>query len=210
MPVRLNGSTSGYSELSAPAVAGSNTLVLPTGNGTNGQVLTTNGSGALSWGAGSKILQVVSTTFTSEFSWTTKGSWVNMTGISASITPTAATSNILVQVMLSTGDGGNNYERVYRVTRNGTNIVEGPNTASIMTRASFGTGMGSYSSNSAIVTVPYLYFDSPSSTSALTYQLQGWASASSVTTSYINRPYLPSTASSGTGISTITLTEVAA
>ena len=49
MTLRLNGSTSGYTEIDAPAVAGSNTLVLPTGNGTNGQVLTTNGSGALSW-----------------------------------------------------------------------------------------------------------------------------------------------------------------
>ena len=49
MPVRLNGSTSGYTELSAPAVAGNNTLTLPTGNGTSGQVLSTNGSGALSW-----------------------------------------------------------------------------------------------------------------------------------------------------------------
>jgi hypothetical protein len=49
MTLRLNGSTSGYTEIDAPAVAGSNTLVLPTGNGTSGQVLTTNGSGALSW-----------------------------------------------------------------------------------------------------------------------------------------------------------------
>ena len=49
MTLRLNGSTSGYTEIDAPAVAGSNTLVLPTGNGTSGQVLTTNGSGVLSW-----------------------------------------------------------------------------------------------------------------------------------------------------------------
>lgn len=49
MTLRLNGSTSGYTEIDAPAVAGSNTLVLPTGNGTSGQVLTTNGSGALGW-----------------------------------------------------------------------------------------------------------------------------------------------------------------
>ena len=50
MALRLNGSSSGYVELEAPATAGSNTLVLPTGNGTSGQVLQTNGSGALSWG----------------------------------------------------------------------------------------------------------------------------------------------------------------
>jgi hypothetical protein len=53
MTIRLNGQTSGYVELEAPATAGSNTLVLPTNNGTSGQYLQTNGSGALSWaGAG--------------------------------------------------------------------------------------------------------------------------------------------------------------
>jgi hypothetical protein len=56
-PLRLNGTTSGYTEIDAPAVAGSNTLTLPGGNGTNGQVLTTDGAGALSFttvaGAGS-------------------------------------------------------------------------------------------------------------------------------------------------------------
>jgi hypothetical protein len=49
MTLRLNGSTSGYVEIDAPAAAGSNTLILPTGNGSNGQVLSTNGSGALSF-----------------------------------------------------------------------------------------------------------------------------------------------------------------
>ena len=49
MSLRLNGSTSGYVELDAPATAGSNTLVLPDGDGTSGQYLQTNGSGTLSW-----------------------------------------------------------------------------------------------------------------------------------------------------------------
>jgi len=49
MTLRLNGSTSGYTEIDAPAVAGSNTLVLPTGNGSDGQILGTNGAGSLSW-----------------------------------------------------------------------------------------------------------------------------------------------------------------
>jgi len=47
--IRLSGSTSGYTELTAPAVAGNNTVTLPDGNGTAGQVLQTNGSGELSW-----------------------------------------------------------------------------------------------------------------------------------------------------------------
>ncbi len=47
--IRFRGATSGFVELAAPDAAGSNTLVLPTGNGTSGQYLQTDGSGALSW-----------------------------------------------------------------------------------------------------------------------------------------------------------------
>jgi|TARA_Y100000033_G_scaffold14576_1_gene13563 hypothetical protein len=49
MTLRLNGSSSGFTEIDAPAAAGSNTLTLPTGNGSAGQVLSTNGSGVLSF-----------------------------------------------------------------------------------------------------------------------------------------------------------------
>lgn len=55
MALRLSGSTSGFTALDAPAAAGSNTLVLPTGNGTARQTMMTDGAGALSfsWDAGS-------------------------------------------------------------------------------------------------------------------------------------------------------------
>ena len=55
MTLRLQGSSSGYTEIDAPATAGSNTLVLPTGNGTARQTMMTDGAGALSfsWDAGS-------------------------------------------------------------------------------------------------------------------------------------------------------------
>ena len=50
-PVRLNGSTSGYSELSAPAVAGNNSIALPTGNGSANQFLKNGATaGALAFG----------------------------------------------------------------------------------------------------------------------------------------------------------------
>jgi len=49
MALRLNGQTSGYVELDAPATAASNTLTLPNGNGSSGQYLQTDGSGVLSW-----------------------------------------------------------------------------------------------------------------------------------------------------------------
>ena len=52
MTLRLNGSSSGYIEIDAPAAAGSNTLTLPTSNGSANQVLR-NGStpGTLEFGA---------------------------------------------------------------------------------------------------------------------------------------------------------------
>ena len=49
MTLKLNGSSSGYTAIDAPAAAGSNTLVLPTGNGSANQVLKTDGSGNLAW-----------------------------------------------------------------------------------------------------------------------------------------------------------------
>jgi hypothetical protein len=47
--VRLLGSSSGYVGLQGAAAAGSTTYTLPSADGSNGQVLTTNGSATLSW-----------------------------------------------------------------------------------------------------------------------------------------------------------------
>ena len=49
MTLKLNGSSSGYTAIDAPAAAGSNTLTLPANNGTAGQVLSTDGNGNLTW-----------------------------------------------------------------------------------------------------------------------------------------------------------------
>tara|TARA_Y100001951_G_C11258949_1_gene251263 strand:- start:349 stop:963 length:615 start_codon:yes stop_codon:yes gene_type:complete len=49
MTLKLNGSSSGYTAIDAPAAAGSNTLVLPANNGSANQVLKTDGSGNLAW-----------------------------------------------------------------------------------------------------------------------------------------------------------------
>jgi hypothetical protein len=47
--LRLPGSTSGYVGLKGAAAAGSVTYTLPSADGTSGQMLSTNGSGAMSW-----------------------------------------------------------------------------------------------------------------------------------------------------------------
>lgn len=51
--LRLAGTTSGYVGLQAAAAAGTTTYTLPAADGTSGQVLTTNGSGTLSWSTAS-------------------------------------------------------------------------------------------------------------------------------------------------------------
>ncbi len=47
--IRLSGSSSGYIGFSPAAAAGSTTYTLPSADGTSGQLLTTSGSGILSW-----------------------------------------------------------------------------------------------------------------------------------------------------------------
>ena len=62
MTLKLNGSSSGYTAIDAPAAAGSNTLVLPADNGSANEFLQTNGSGTLDWAAaGAGNLKVFTT-----------------------------------------------------------------------------------------------------------------------------------------------------
>jgi hypothetical protein len=50
MTLRINGATSGYTEITAPAVAGNNTVTLPSGNGSANQLLKNGATpGALAW-----------------------------------------------------------------------------------------------------------------------------------------------------------------
>lgn len=78
MTIRLSGSSSGYVELSAPSVAGSNRLVMPTGNGSAQQSLTTDGTGTLNWqwNSGSSFYRLNSDLTGIDAGITTAGSFV--------------------------------------------------------------------------------------------------------------------------------------
>jgi len=71
------GSTSGYVGLQAAAVAGSTTYTLPSADGTNGQFLSTNGSGTLAWSTGGSS------------NITAQGLWENNATISSNYTITS-------------------------------------------------------------------------------------------------------------------------
>jgi hypothetical protein len=104
MTLRLNGSTSGYVEIDAPAVAGSNTLTLPTGNGSADQVLSTNGSGALSFvDRGRMVLETAkATTSGTSVDFTGIPSWVKRVTVMFNGVSTNGTSNHRLQI----GSGG--------------------------------------------------------------------------------------------------------
>lgn len=81
MTLRLNGSNSGFTEVKAPATAGSNTITLPTGNGSANQYLK-NGStaGTLEFAT---LPTRVKRTYSSEVTYSTGDSEIEFTGIPA-------------------------------------------------------------------------------------------------------------------------------
>jgi hypothetical protein len=99
MTLRLAGSTSGYTEIDAPAVAGNNNLKLPTGNGSDGNILGTDGAGNLSWVNGRMVLATAqSTTSGTSIDFTGIPSWVKRVTVMFNGVSTNGTSNFVVQV----------------------------------------------------------------------------------------------------------------
>jgi len=99
MTLRLNGSTSGYTEIDAPAVAGSNTLVLPTGAGSAYQVVR-NGATAGSLEFTDKIVSGTAQNSTSGTSIDFTGipSWVKRVTVMFAGVSTNGTSFLRVQL----------------------------------------------------------------------------------------------------------------
>jgi len=114
MTLRLNGSSSGFTEIDAPAAAGSNTITLPTSNGSANQVLR-NGStpGTLEFADGGKLVQFKSAEYTTRTSFTTAFPFddtvpQNTEGteiITLAITPTSASNKLVIEFFLPMWDG---------------------------------------------------------------------------------------------------------
>ena len=179
------------------------------GYGTSGHVLTTKGTGANpTWEAavGGKILQVFHMAKTDTTSLST-ATWTDVTGMTITITPTLATSSILVfcnviQQSYNTYfhsrivDGaGNNITGFVGDTRGSRLRVSGYN---LYTEPDANKGNG----------VAMIFKDSPSSTSAETYKLQGRNSAGTGI-GYYNRTNADLDSATGyTSVSTMTCMEV--
>ena len=147
---------------------------LPNADGTNGQVIKTDGSGNLSFGddTGGKILQVVQTVKTDTFT-STSTSYTDVTGMSVSITPSSSSNKVLVTASFNCAVDTDNRWSIYQLVRGSTALFIGDTASSRsvgsvahVQESSTGTGQGVFNLN-------IVFLDSPSTTSATTYKIQG-------------------------------------
>jgi hypothetical protein len=155
--VIIAGNTSGTITLDAPNVAGTTVLTLPTSNGT---VLTTASSLAGLTGVG-KVLQVVQGTGQSSTVSTTSTTPIS-TSVSVNITPTSATSKILVIgfIHLFKGSGTHVNADIYR-----------DNSLQLMGSLAVG---GSIVSSAQHYDMSGMVLDSPATTSSVNYRWYIW------------------------------------
>ena len=120
--------------------------------------------------AGGKVLQVVQTVKTDTFSTSTTGSYVDVTGMSVSITPSSTSNKVLI--ILSS-----NHSAISTGWAQGQ-LALSDNTQLMTTFAR---------AESGLIAFPFthVYLHSPSSTSAVTYKMRLKAEAG---TTYVNRP----------------------
>jgi hypothetical protein len=104
MSLRLNGSTSGYTELDAGAVAGNNTIKMPTANGNAYQVLR-NGATAGTTEFADKIVSgtAVASTSGTSIDFTGIPSWVKR--ITVMFSGVSTNANNYLQIQLGTSAG---------------------------------------------------------------------------------------------------------
>ena len=157
-----------------------------------------------------KILQVVSTTKTDSFT-TTSTSYTDITGLSASITPSSTSSKVYAIVQVNSA-ASTRYAS-FRLVRGSTNIAVGTDITGSQEAATFTAGSNTSNSydNLVVRNQSMGILDTPSTTSATTYKLQGRINYGAGDL-YVNRqPYTDTTSTYVVrAASTITLYEVAA
>ena len=170
--------------------ASGDTITIP-----SGATLTNSGT-ATGFG---KVLQVVSTTKTDTFT-TSSTSLTDVTGMSASITPSSASNKILVLSSLTYSS--NNYNSHGILLRGATEIAKATAGTNPTTFAMSGNNSQSF----AIYCHSISHLDSPSTTSATTYKVQ--VKVQSGGTFYLNQSDRDNS-DDLRGVSTLTLLEIA-
>ena len=165
---------------------------------TNATTYYTGSAWAASGGGGGKVLQVVSTT--NSTAKTITSTTYTDTNLTLSITPTAATSKVLIlitQMSETSSNGATNKGSGLRIVRDSTSIYEPAIGKYEMQYVQAGSGP-----IDVLAPISLSYLDSPATTAATTYKTQG---ALNATTDSASLKY-----QTGSSISTITLLEIGA
>lgn len=213
----------GTVSLKAPASTTSNgaiELLLPVADGSNGQAITTNGSGQLAFAdvAGGKILQVVSTSDSTRTSSGTFTFYNYMTDspFTCTITPSSSSSKILLHGFLMGEATVDSHQINVAVKR----AISGGSSTTIQSNAggNYNVGIGPMNesanfSNNESTPASWSFsglIDTPNTTSAITYTIQ-IRKPSTNATFYYNRTVGGSNHHSyERGLSWITAMEIAA
>tara|TARA_R100000234_G_C4987443_1_gene173989 strand:+ start:340 stop:918 length:579 start_codon:yes stop_codon:yes gene_type:complete len=192
MPVSINGNTGVITGLS---VGG-----LPDGT-VDADSLASNAvtAGKLASGVGGKILQVVTTSTSTQSS--TQSTSFSDNGLSLAITPSATSSKVLVMVNVGVQSYANTYNAgcALKILRDSTTIH-----TPFLTNEVYGFYHASSNTANMYARYPLTVLDSPNTTSSITYKTQHAALSTSHTT--LSQPG----GSGGTSTSYITLMEVGA
>jgi len=178
----------------------SNTITI----GASGDTINVAGTAGTGFG---KILQVVQATKqdTQDFALST-GTLSDVTGLSASITPSSSSNKVLVMFTVHIGQNSGGSANAYiNINRGGSDIFIG-NASGSRTRGTSSVGMD-MNSQYTLKIATQTFLDSPSTTSATTYKLR--AGGFSSRTFHINRTIVDA-AEGNTATSTLTLMEVSA
>lgn len=167
------------------------------------QTLAWNGSAWI--GAAGKVGQVVSTTKTDTYTMSSQ-TYTTVTGLTATITPSATTSKVLVIASLSAAGNPGVSRSTSRFIRDSTPIAVADTAGSRIV----GTTPIPLMSGAEVSSQILLFLDSPASTSALVYGVQVRCNDAAATT-YVNRsPIDDNNASYSRAVSTITVMEILA
>ena len=151
-------------------------------------------------GGGGGIIQVISTIKTNEFSTTNDDAFNDITGMTATITPTSTSSKVLVTACLVFNTTSNS-NVIFKLLRGSTSI--GDSTVTTDSPLALGISGGKYESSRGNPTA-FQFLDSPSTTSATTYKVQEFHNAGTFRLNFLGG------SSQFSGSSTLTLMEVSA
>jgi hypothetical protein len=157
-------------------------------------------------GSGQVVSQVIQTYKSSAFTTTTTGSWVDVTGLTVTITPRNSSNKVMVN--LSICASAENEQCAGRLLRNGTAIATGDAVGSATLGTFYILRMLNIGTDGSGPTNGVCYLDSPATTSAVTYSVQIYSPSGRVG---VNQSSNNSSAGSTASrmISTITAMEIA-